>query len=156
MGIRSTAKAVIVHNGQVLLTKCRDERRGEYYALPGGGQEQYETLADALVRECLEETGLTVHPLRFLALYEEISLDPDLREQFPDYAHKMYHVFLCRMEEVSPREPTQRDLWQTGLEWVDVDALGGLFIFPPAVGEALPCLLAEEAPPRFLGSVLSP
>ena len=156
MSIRSTAKAVILREGQILLTKCRDSRRGEYYALPGGGQKQYETLAEALRRECLEETGLLVRPLRFLALYEEICQDPALRRDFPDYAHKMYHVFLCAPEDGAPREPTERDLWQVGLEWVPAGDLGRLPVFPPALGSALPALLEDGAPPRFLGTVLLP
>ena len=156
MSIRCTAKAVILKGDRILLTRCRDSRRGEYYALPGGGQEQYETLEEALRRECLEETGLTVRPLRFLALYEEICLDPVLRSNFPDYAHKMYHVFLCRVEDVPPREPLERDLWQTGQEWVKTSLLPELRIFPSAVGEALPSLLEEFAAPRFLGTVLLP
>ena len=156
MSIRCTAKAVILREGRILLTRCRDDTRGEYYALPGGGQNQYETLEEALRRECLEETGLVVRPLRFLALYEEICLDPILRSNFPDYAHKMYHVFLCRAEDAPPQEPREQDLWQTGLEWVEAARLPKLRIFPWAVGQALPSLLEESAAPRFLGTVLLP
>ena len=50
MSIRSTAKAIVVDRGRVLLNLCRDQWNGEYYPRPGGGQETYETIAQALVR----------------------------------------------------------------------------------------------------------
>lgn len=53
MKLRNSAKAVVVHEGRVLLTRCRDHR-GEWYCFPGGGQEPGETLANAARRECLE------------------------------------------------------------------------------------------------------
>ena len=52
MGIRSTAKAIIVQNGKILLNKCVDEKNGDYYTLPGGGQNTFESLSETLVREC--------------------------------------------------------------------------------------------------------
>ena len=47
MNVRSTVKAIILHEGKVLLNRCRDANNGEYFSLPGGGQEQYETMAEA-------------------------------------------------------------------------------------------------------------
>ena len=60
--IRSTAKAIVLHEGRVLLNHAADAYRGDFYALPGGGQHRFETLEDAVVRECLEETGCRVRP----------------------------------------------------------------------------------------------
>ncbi len=70
MGIRNSAKAVIIDKGQVLVNKHINTLGemyyglpdgAEYYDLPGGGQHQYETLEQAVTRECLEETAT---PLR--------------------------------------------------------------------------------------------
>ena len=63
MSIRSAAKAVILHNNNILLNQCHSAALGDYYTLPGGGQHQYETMEQAAVRECLEETGYTVIPI---------------------------------------------------------------------------------------------
>ena len=62
---RLSARAILLHNGEVLLVQ-RKRRGDEYYVLPGGGVEVGETAYDACRREILEETGLDVAGLHFL------------------------------------------------------------------------------------------
>lgn len=57
--IRNSAKAVIIQDNKVLLTKNQD-RDGYFYLFPGGGQEHGEELSEALRRECIEEIGCAV------------------------------------------------------------------------------------------------
>ncbi|WP_246070554.1 NUDIX domain-containing protein [Paenibacillus kobensis] len=57
--IRNSAKAIIIEDGKVLLTKNQDDN-GFFYLFPGGGQEQGEQLSDAVYRECIEEIGQQV------------------------------------------------------------------------------------------------
>ena len=151
MSIRSTAKAIVVDRGRVLLNLCRDQWNGEYYTLPGGGQETYETIAQALVRECREETGYTVRPIRFAALYEEICDDPLMREQYPTYAHKMLHIFLCELASSERQEPTEVDDFQLSCQWVEMERLGEITVLPAPLVEHLKEIL-DGAPPLFLGS----
>lgn len=100
--IRSTAKAIVLHEGRVLLNRAADAYRGDFYALPGGGQHRFETLEDAVVRECLEETGYRVRPLRLAAVCEEIWRSPAFRAAHPEYAHRMLHIFLCALAGDAP------------------------------------------------------
>ena len=151
MSIRSTAKAIVVDRGRVLLNLCQDQWNGEYYTLPGGGQETYETIAQALVRECREETGYTVRPIRFAALYEEICDDPLMREQYPTYAHKMLHIFLCELASSERQEPTEVDDFQLSCQWVEMERLREITVLPAPLGEHLKEIL-DGAPPLFLGS----
>jgi ADP-ribose pyrophosphatase YjhB (NUDIX family) len=151
MGVRSTAKAIILHKGKILLNQCRDEHNGSYYCLPGGGQNDYENLSEALVRECREETGYRVVPLRFAALCEEICDDPMIREHWPDYAHKMLHIFVCELLSEEALPVTETDIAQTGSEWVEIGRLDGLRLLPAALGEKLSELIACDRP-LFLGS----
>jgi ADP-ribose pyrophosphatase YjhB (NUDIX family) len=151
MSVRSTAKAIILHKGKILLNKCRDEHNGAYYCLPGGGQNDYETLSETLVRECLEETGYSVVPLRFAALCEEICDDPMIREQWPDYAHKMLHIFVCELLREETVPVTETDIAQTGSEWVEIGRLDGLRLLPAALGEQISVLITGDKP-LFLGS----
>ena len=57
MAIRNAAKAIILHNDKILVNRCITENNEVYYDLPGGGQNQFETMEDAVIREVLEETG---------------------------------------------------------------------------------------------------
>lgn len=152
MNVRSTVKAIILHEGKVLLNRCKDPFNGEYYSLPGGGQQQFETMAEALHRECLEETGYSVEPVRFAALMEEICLDPFIREHYLQYAHKMLHLFVCRLTSTTRLEPTEIDESQIAIEWVPVEDVPNSNLLPKEVRAAFTRLIAEDAP-QFLGSV---
>ena len=110
--IRSTAKAIIVRDGRVLLNRCMGERIGEYYSLPGGGQHRFEPLEDAVRRECLEESGLHVRVLRLAAVCEEIWDDPVVRAKHPDYCHRMMQIFLCEVDESRPPEEAKEPDYQ--------------------------------------------
>ena len=151
MNVRSTVKAIILHEGKVLLNRCFDKNNGEYYSLPGGGQEQYETMAEATRRECLEETGYSVETVRFVALMEEICLDPFIREQYAQYAHKMLHIFLCRLTTTQRLEPTETDESQVAIEWVNVEDVPNVNLLPKQIGEAFLRLISDETP-LYLGS----
>jgi ADP-ribose pyrophosphatase YjhB (NUDIX family) len=149
--VRSTVKAIVIHEGKVLLNRCRDQNNGDYYSLPGGGQEQYESIEDAVRRECLEETGYSVEPVRFAALMEEICLDPFIRQTYPMYAHKMLHIFLCRLVSDMRVEPTETDDLQISIDWVEMDDVPSLNLLPVAVRERFSELVSESRP-LYLGT----
>ena len=151
MGIRSTAKALIVRDGKLLLNRCYDVKNGEYYSMPGGGQNQYETIYDAVTRECLEETGYTVKPVKFAALFEEICLNAEYRYKYPDYAHKMYHIFICELCENTKKNPTEIDSMQVESVWINIDTLTRFRILPKVVGDNIYEILSNPEP-MFLGS----
>ncbi len=151
MGIRSTAKAIIIKEGKILLNRCKDRKNGDYYSLPGGGQQKYETLHEAVARECLEETGYTVKPIKFVALCEEICMNAGFREKYPDYAHKMYHIFHCQLENKEMKAPTEKDSMQLGSEWIEVDTLQNIRILPEIVSSNILGIINGSVS-GFLGS----
>ncbi|MDA8392108.1 MAG: NUDIX domain-containing protein [Actinomycetota bacterium] len=64
--------AVVLSGGLLLLVRRgRDPQRG-LWSIPGGKLEHGETLAEAVEREVLEETGLTVRCGRFIGFAELI------------------------------------------------------------------------------------
>ncbi|MCP4415522.1 MAG: NUDIX domain-containing protein [Chloroflexi bacterium] len=63
------AGVVIVEDGKVLLLKREDF---EVWALPGGGVDEGESLAETAVREAYEETGLNVEITHLIGIYSEI------------------------------------------------------------------------------------
>jgi 8-oxo-dGTP pyrophosphatase MutT (NUDIX family) len=68
---RIAGGAIVVHDGAVLLVRYRDSAGSTYLAAPGGGALEHESVAEAAVRETLEETGVLVSPGRVL-LIEDI------------------------------------------------------------------------------------
>ena len=153
MSIRSTAKAVILDNGKILLNRCYDKNNGDYYSLPGGGQQKYETLNEAVIRECKEETGYEVRPLKLISVCEVICTDEELREKYPDYSHKMVHIFLCELANDKFDLPTEQDSTQVGIEWVDIASLTNIRVLPRSFGDQITDVLNGTAP-FFLGSEL--
>ena len=134
MPVRNSAKAIVLHEGRILVNRCVS-RFGDYYALPGGGQEDGETLMDAVRRELLEETGHRVCPIRLSAIYERICQNRE-----GGLSHKVYFVFLCKLEGAGPLPPTERDRFQVGMEWVDARELRHKNLFPRAIRDNLPVL----------------
>lgn len=67
---RTAVRAVLVNpEGLVALMYSTIQN---FYKLPGGGVETGETLAQAIVRECLEETGFLVSELKNIGEVQEI------------------------------------------------------------------------------------
>jgi 8-oxo-dGTP pyrophosphatase MutT (NUDIX family) len=72
LGVRASVSAVITdRRGRLLLQQRSD---GGQWGLPGGSIEIGESAVDAVVREVLEETGLTVTPRRLIGIYSDPSL----------------------------------------------------------------------------------
>jgi 8-oxo-dGTP diphosphatase len=67
--------AVIMRNGEFLaVRRARPPMQG-LFTLPGGGVETGESLLNAVRREVLEETGLTVEPLALAGYRDVIARD---------------------------------------------------------------------------------
>ena len=93
-----------------------------------------------------------MEPVRFCALMEEICLDPFIREHYLQYAHKMLHIFVCRLTTPDRIEPTETDDLQISVEWVPIEDVPSVNLLPKEVRAAFTRLIAEDAP-QFLGSV---
>lgn len=150
--IRCTAKALIVHDGKILLNRCVHEDGRAYYDLPGGGQNQYETMEEAVVREVLEETGYTVKVESFAAIAEEIYTNEDLRARFPDYTHRILHIFRASLTDTPRRSPTEMDLGMDKSEWIPLDEIRSLPATNPAVLKEKLAEVIDSDSPIFLGS----
>ncbi|AEM88978.1 NUDIX domain-containing protein [Streptomyces violaceusniger] len=146
--IRTSAKAVIIHEGAVLLT--RNLWRGqERHFLPGGGQNPGEPLPETVRREVLEETGVTVAAGHVLGTYEWTSRPED----FPDETERVHQVEIIFRCTLTGRPDLggghEHDHDQIGAEWVPLDMI-------PILGTLMPAyrgLFAGMSGDRFPGSV---
>ena len=150
MAIRSCAKAILIDGDKVLLNKCTGDRGEAYYELPGGGQNQEEPLEDTVVREVLEETGYPVAVERFAVLCEEIYDDGELREKWPDYVHKVHHIFIVKPTGEPAGTPAGPDFRQEKSVWVYVGDVPFLPLRPRQVKENFSRILRSEHP-LYLG-----
>ena len=152
MAIRSAAKALLIKDGKILLNRYRRDNGTIYYDLPGGGQHQGECLEDAVLREIREETGCEAKIIRFAALAEEIYTDPELCAKYPDYCHRMMHIFIA--EPVSWGDPTEMDHQMEGFEWVSLEDIGSIELLPHMLKENLPRIFTGET--LWVGSEIIP
>lgn len=98
----SVAGAVMREDGRLLAIKRRDNGHWEP---PGGILETGEPMHDGLVREVLEETGLTVEPERLTGVYQNLERDI------------IALVFRCRLLSGSLRRSDET----SELEWLTAD-----------------------------------
>jgi 8-oxo-dGTP diphosphatase len=86
--------AVVIDDSKVLLVRRGQEPLKGEWSLPGGALELGETLQQGVVREVLEETGLTVVPAGIVEVLDRITQD-DLSGQVR--YHYVLVDFLCRV-----------------------------------------------------------
>lgn len=134
---RPSAKAVVVHEGRVLVTRNRTpgDHRPDWHIFPGGGQHPGETLDRALVREVREETGIEVEPGRLLWVRELIAA---LRPEFPFDPADHAIEFMFEAHFVADHgDAHEEDEYQQEAVWVTPDELASLRFYPSTVLPAL-------------------
>lgn len=144
MAIRSTAKAIIMHNNRILVNRCVNTQGGVYFDLPGGGQNQFETLEEALVREVLEETGYKIKVGPFVAVAEEICDNEELRKTYFDYTHRLLHIFLAVLTDEPKREVREPDWQQQSSIWIPIAEADTLIFRPANLSGKIASLISGE------------
>lgn len=146
--IRNSAKAVLIRDGHILLTKNQDDQ-GYFYLFPGGGQEPKEELKDAVVRECLEEIGRRVTVGGLLHVREYIGQN----HQFADWdadVHQVEFYFSCELIDKDNDSFTgsNPDSHQVGVEWMEIAKLDEIRLYPDTLSKLLQ---AGKSSPCYLG-----
>ena len=128
---RLSARALIIKDGKILLNEFDN---GDYYNLPGGGVELDESLKDAVKREVLEESGMSVHINEMVYIYEYNPVRDGHR-----YGAKgaLSHVFRCEEDHNIERLlPTELDTdpsgtsVSTGCKWIPIEDLKKIHLEP--------------------------
>ncbi|MCC6990892.1 MAG: NUDIX hydrolase [Acidobacteria bacterium] len=110
---------VVVRGARALIVRRGHEPRKGEWSLPGGLVELGETLTDAVVRELLEETALTVTVGPIVETFDRIHRDASGRVRF----HFVIIDFLCRADDGEPVAGSDAEAvaWATSEE---LDAYG--------------------------------
>lgn len=152
MSIRSTVKAILCKENQILLNRCQTEAGEIYYDLPGGGQNPYESLEEALCREILEETGYQGRILRLAALAEEIYEEEELRKSYPEYAHRIFHIFVVELWGEEQKQPREKDWQQLDSVWIPLAEADTLNLRPRHLMGRVSELVKNEFP-IYMGTI---
>jgi phosphatase NudJ len=108
----TTVAAVIEREGRLLMV---EEQTADGIRLnqPAGHLDPGETLADAAVRETLEETGHVVEPVAFLGIY----MASTISQSTGTPVTYLRHAFACRVVSHDPARPLDdgilRAIWLT-------------------------------------------
>ena len=121
---RLAVRAIIVHDGRLLLVNAWPNGRSDLLCAPGGGVEPGSGLPDNLNREVYEETGLSIR-VGAPCLVNEFH---DPRSGF----HQVEVFFRCTIVGSPSIDPNWSDIEKIVSEhyWVTQDELRGLNVKP--------------------------
>lgn len=151
--LRNSAKALIIEDNKVLCTRNRD-LFGDFYLLPGGGQNHSETLKEALIRECLEEIGALVEVGNLYFIREYISANHELAE-LDNSIHQIEFIFACTLTEPLQSRPAHSiDAMQTGIVWLPISELENYRFYPASLIEKIKNFPPVDFAQVYLGDTL--
>lgn len=139
--VPSTTAAIRDDAGRLLLIHKIDN---DFWALPGGGMEIGESIADAAVREVAEETGLTVELTGVVGIYTDPGHvmaydDGEVRQEFS----------ICFHGRVLSGEAREDGSETKEVRWVDPAHVAGLSIHP-SMRRRIDDALAGRAAPQIV------
>ena len=152
MGIRNSAKAIIVKNEKLLAIKMQAFNGGIFYILPGGGQEHGENLHQTLKRECLEEIGAKVEIGELVFIREYIGKNHEFAVRHAE-AHAIDFMFLCKVDQETFDNGSNPDNEQIGVEWLPIKELLQYNLFPRALRPYIISYLEDGKSPVYLGDI---
>jgi len=147
---RNSAKAIIIDNDRVLLSKKQYDDGSITYTLPGGTQEPGESLENAVIREVYEEVAAKVSVIKLLNIYEH---QRNSKKHHGDISHKIEFGFLCQLEEdYHPVMGAAPDSHQVAVEWKQIDTLSKLTLSPKRLAEIIIRHITSDAN-IYLGNI---
>lgn len=93
--VRDSARSIVLKNGLVAMVHSL---KYDYYKFPGGGIEAGETVAEAMVRETLEEAGLVVIPESIKEYGYVHRVQKSKADETERFVQDNYY-FLCEVED---------------------------------------------------------
>jgi ADP-ribose pyrophosphatase YjhB (NUDIX family) len=114
--------ALIIEGDRILLIQRGKAPLKDYWSLPGGAVETGEKLKDAIAREVLEETHLTVEVGEVAEVFERMIHDANGRAEY----HYVLLDYLCKITAGTPAPGDD----SAAVAWVRREDLPHLLITP--------------------------
>jgi len=105
--------AIVFQEGKILLEKRSNEPAKGKWSIPGGVVEVGEPLEEAVIRETLEETGLTVEEPRLVDLVYQVDRDEEGKVKY----HFVIIDYLVKVKSGKPVAASDAE----ELRWVALD-----------------------------------
>ena len=140
--IRNSAKALIIKDGKMAAIKLHDDD-GEWYIMPGGGQESEELLPESVKREVAEELGIDIIPKELVFVIEGVH-----GENF----HRVDLVFLCEYVKEIDGVILHGDRNQIGYDWLDIETILAQPLYPSKLRKQIINLYRGEKYITYLGN----
>ena len=115
---------VLIKDEKILLLKSKYSS-GEFYLLPGGSMEDFETIEETAIRETKEETNYNIRINKLLYLQEWVD-----KKRKKDV---LYVIFLGEVidgEETHLNDPCLEKGNIKGIEWTSIKKLGEVVFYP--------------------------
>ena len=106
---RVATRALILHQGRLLLVNAYPGGRSDLWCAPGGGAEPGQSLPTNLMREVMEETGWHITGIRRLGAFRRFTYMPE----YDLWAEKICTVYLARptLQISPPTEDGHQAVW---------------------------------------------
>ena len=139
--VRTSAKALVIKDGRMLAIKVHDSD-GDFYIMPGGGQQAGELLPDAVMREVAEETGIKVKAKDIVFTIEGSEGEP---------FHRVDVVFLCDyIGDIDAEKHADNN--QVGIEWLPIKDLNVSRLYPSKLRRPIMNLFEGKPTSVYLGN----
>jgi ADP-ribose pyrophosphatase YjhB (NUDIX family) len=133
--ISVSAKAAVIRDGAILLVRYDDPH--VHYNLPGGRLLNGESLRAAVTRKLRMECAANGSAGQLLFVYEHI---PDERDPEPGDYQKVQFTFLAELDSDSEPSNPPAATDQSGVEWVPLDKLPDVVLYPLVTEKLLEAL----------------
>lgn len=105
-----------------------------------------------MIREVKEETGYEVSVDRFVALAEEINISEEYRKLYPEYTHRVLHIFTAKLKGERRDTPTEKDFGMEESVWMPLEELNDKVKTRPGCLKKILRHMAEKNIPVYLGT----
>ncbi|QTA37912.1 NUDIX domain-containing protein [Thermosipho ferrireducens] len=115
--IRNTVRGIIRRGDEILVVEEKDEIKGKYYYLPGGGIEFLEKSDDAIYREIREELECEIHNIKYKVTIENLFEINGIK------CHEMCRIYELKVsEEMYQKEEINitADIFPNIAKWVNI------------------------------------
>lgn len=146
---RNSVRAYIRRGTSVLVQRKEYEDGRSRYTLPGGAVDPGESLAEGLLRECMEEIGTTVEIVELMHVadyFKPMNTDPPAKRQQVEF------IFRCNVpDSYDARNGPKPDRQQVDVLWLPALAIPDSGMTPNRIRDILAA--EDTSAPVYLGLV---